>query len=537
MVKEEPEVEPKEEPAPVVKEEPKVEPKEEPAPVVKEEPEVEPKEEPAPVVKEEPEVEPKEEPAPVVKEEPKVEPKEEPAPVVKEEPKVEPKEEPAPVVKEEPKVEPKEEPAPIVKPKRNMPKANIIKREPEQVKIDRTVTFNLPKAVRPTTLFVPIIKEDKPVEETHEFEFYGSDLEIRIDESCKFKINNFSDRGIAETMEKIAKNEAFNHTLKSCLTIRNKYKLCDWAYLQMLQEFSNSFFEGNCNEATLLTGYLYCMSGYKLRFAYTNNKELILLFALQDNQLITSLPSFSIPSDGYRSYYSLKPDVKSVYICDFAFPKEQAMSLYITELPKFPADKKDFTLKFKMSRNTINYTLNKNLIDFFDKYPTPMTQHDVYSKWAYYALTPLSPEAKATAYPAIKKLIDGKSEIDAVNMIMDWIESYKYGYDSKVWGYDRAFFPDETLWYPSSDCEDHAILLARLVNDLLGLETALIYYPGHLAAAVKFNSEVRGDYLLSNGEKFTVCDPTIYYAKAGTTMSSCKNKPATLIRLNNGKKK
>ena len=598
VVKEEPKVQPKEEPAPVVKEEPKVQPKEEPAPVVKEEPKVEPKEEPAPVVKEEPKVEPKEEPAPVVKEEPKkskkeqkkdkkkekekkkkdkkdskkdndssssisiptpsvtvpstpsvpsvpkTEPKKETAPEKeqpKTEPKEEPKEEPAPVVKEEPKEEPapvvKEEPKPVVeekKPKRNAPKANIIKREPQEVKISKAITLpDMSKHVRPTP-FVPVIKEEKNTPETFGFTFYGTDIEVKIDERCKFKIASIDNNGIAEAMEKVTKNDYLPTTLSNCLDIRKEYKLCDWAYLQMLQELSNSFFGGKCNEATLLTGYLYCMSGYKMRFAYNTKKELIILFA--SDQYITSLPFVSIASDGYRSYYSLTPDQAQLYICDYAFPQEKAMSLYINEIPEFESDTKNFDMTLHTSRDKHSYKVNKNLVDFFDKYPTPMTENDTYSKWSYYALTPLSPEAKATAYPSIKKLIDGKTDIAAVNVIMDWVETYKYGYDSEVWGYDRAFFPDETLWYPMSDCEDHAILFARLVNDLLGLETALIYYPGHLAAAVKFNDEVRGDYLLHNGQKYTVCDPTYYYCKAGTTMRSCRGKQATLILLNNGKK-
>ena len=65
----------------------------------------------------------------------------------------------------------------------------------------------------------------------------------------------------------------------------------------------------------------------------------------------------------------------------------------------------------------------------------------------------------------------------------------------------------------------------------IGLKTALIYYPGHLAAAVQFNGDVAGDYIEYKGAKYTVCDPTIYYGKAGRTMRGVSNDQATIIIL------
>ncbi len=440
-------------------------------------------------------------------------------------PKAEPKKDSTTVVAEQPQKEIK----------KDVPKAKALSGgEPQQIKVNSIVSLpNLAIAVQPVP-FVPVIKQENKKPNEFNFTFYGTTLTARIDERCKFKIESINNNGIANAMEKISKNSYLTTTLSDCLNLRTDYYLCDWAYLQMLQKLSDSFFGGKCNESTLLTGYLYSMSGYKMRFAYNGNKELVLLFA--SDQFITDLPFISLASDKYRNYYTFNNKTNSqLYICDFAFPQEKAMSLYIKDTPVFEKDNQSFDLTLHTYKHEINYEVNKNLINFYDSYPTPMTENDTFSKWSYYALTPLSDEAKATAYPSIQKHIEGKSDLAAVNIIMDWIETYKYGYDSKIWGYDRAFFPDETLFYPASDCEDHAILLSRMVNDLLNLETALIYYPGHLAAAVRFNEDVTGDYVLNNGVKYTVCDPTIYYAKAGTTMRSCKGKQATLILLNNNK--
>ena len=109
---------------------------------------------------------------------------------------------------------------------------------------------------------------------------------------------------------------------------------------------------------------------------------------------------------------------------------------------------------------------------------------------------------------------------------------FVYEYDDKVWGYDRAFFSEESLYYPYCDCEDRAIMLSRWVRDLLGLETLLVYYPGHLAMAVAFDEPVAGDYIVYKNKHFTICDPTYINAPVGATMPSMDNAKATVILLN-----
>ena len=109
--------------------------------------------------------------------------------------------------------------------------------------------------------------------------------------------------------------------------------------------------------------------------------------------------------------------------------------------------------------------------------------------------------------------------------------AFVYEYDDKVWGHDRALFAEETLFYPYCDCEDRAILFSRLVRDLLGLDVLLVFYPGHLATAVAFNSPMEGDYIDFDGKRFTICDPTYIGAPIGVTMPDMDNKTAKVIAL------
>ena len=72
-------------------------------------------------------------------------------------------------------------------------------------------------------------------------------------------------------------------------------------------------------------------------------------------------------------------------------------------------------------------------------------------------------------------------------------------------------------------------MFSHLVRDLVGLDVVLVFYPGHLAAAVCFNEDVKGDYLMLGKRKFTIADPCYKRARAGSTMPGMDNKMAKII--------
>ena len=139
---------------------------------------------------------------------------------------------------------------------------------------------------------------------------------------------------------------------------------------------------------------------------------------------------------------------------------------------------------------------------------------------------------KLELYPQLKSSLRDKDLLTAANMLLNYIQiGFEYEYDDKVWGHDRAFFAEETLYYPYCDCEDRAILYSRLVRDLLGLDVVLVYYPGHMCTAVNFPYGAHGDYIMLDGKPFTVSDPTYIGAPVGATMPGMDNKGAKVILL------
>ncbi len=360
------------------------------------------------------------------------------------------------------------------------------------------------------------------------FVFFGTDMEVRLDESKRFNMGEISPGKVADLLDLLNTSD-YDNLLYDCLQLRKSHNLCDWAYLEMLQCMSEQFCGPHTNESVLLTGYLLSQSGYKIRYAMSDQT----LYLLVGSEcVIYDRCNFQI-QDCY--YYPLTDDIPdNVYLCPASMEKEQGIAPDISVQPQFVVDStspKTWTAVNKKS-DSVTVSVNKNLIDFYNTYPKFELNHNSPCRWAAYANTPMDDMVKSQLYPQIQKMIEGKGEKEAVGVLLNWIQyAFPYEFDDVMWGCDRTFFAEETLHYKACDCEDRAVLLTRLVRDLLGLKCVLVYYPGHLAAAIHFNEQVKGDSYVYDGMEYTVCDPTYVGADVGMQMPELDCDAVRLIIL------
>lgn len=373
----------------------------------------------------------------------------------------------------------------------------------------------------------PIKEQPQPRINYFKFNFFKTECVVRLDEGHRFALKDAQMNTLANTWERLAGNE-YNNVIRDCLELRIRHRLCDWAYLLMLQELSDSFLGKGSNESALFCAYLYCQSGYQMRLGL-GNKRLYLLVA--SKHLIYESGYWEI--DG-MFYYPFNCQEHSLEICGASFPNEQPLSLLINESPLLeekPTESRILQSEY-IPEVRANVTSDESLINFFATYPASMLDDNFCTRWSFYANAPMSERIKKQLYPSLQKAIIGKSQYEAANILLNFVQTaFVYEYDDKVWGKDRAFFAEESLYYPYCDCEDRSILFSRLIRDLLDLNVVLVYYPGHLATAVHFSTEVPGDYLKLNGKRFTVCDPTYIGAPVGATMPDMNNVEAKVILL------
>ena len=372
----------------------------------------------------------------------------------------------------------------------------------------------------------PIKEQQSPEAKYVSLTLYGTNLKVRFNENQRFSLKSCNNSDIADAWELLSGSD-YNNTIRDCLEIRIKRQLCDWAYLNFIREFTVCCF-GNTNEATLFMAYIYCQSGYQMRMGVSNNR-LVMLYSSEHS--IFEKPYYEL---GGKRYYMYMSDERRLRICDVAFPNEKPMSLLIPKDQLF--DYSASPQRILMSRDYPNLSIqscvNKNAMEFYNSYPSSMLHNNVVSRWSMYANMPLPEHLKNGLLPILQEKINGLSQLDAMQRLLNLVQTaFDYEYDDKVWGNDRAFFPEETLFYPYCDCEDRSIFLSRIVRDLLGLKCILVFYPGHLAMAVHFTEDVKGDYIMLNGLKFVVCDPTYIGAPVGKTMPDMNNQTAQVILL------
>ena len=121
------------------------------------------------------------------------------------------------------------------------------------------------------------------------------------------------------------------------------------------------------------------------------------------------------------NYYPLENDVQKMEVCDFAFPKEQALSLYIpqNQLFTYQPTPMRILISDRYKDMSLSIQVNKNLIDFYNTYPSSEINGNFMTRWAMYANTPMEREIQNQLYPILRENISGLSEHDAVNKVLN----------------------------------------------------------------------------------------------------------------------
>lgn len=407
-----------------------------------------------------------------------------------------------------------EPPKPVVKDPKQIP-------APDSLPLGKIIPSSQP--VQLPQPVVPIPDVVVPVHPSFSFDFYGTRCNLALEEAHRFVLKGVDENKVADAWQILSKDR-FLPVVAGCLAWRDKLRLCDWGYVRFVEHMTAAFFgKEQQNEAQLLQMFLLTQSGYKVRIARTGERLVVLLPSKDE------IYEYSYLNLKGEKYYVVDPSLRqcSFHVFEREFPGEQFFSLQIPFHPLLdvdPSEPRRLTSR-RYPALSVEVTVNRNLIAFYDDFPQS-------NAWDMYVQASLDDKVKDMLYPALRQAIAGKSKPEAANILINFVQTaFEYQTDQKQFGGERAFFPDETLYYPYSDCEDRAILYAVLARELLNLEVVLLHYPKHLATAVCFDEEVPGDYFMLDGRKYLVCDPTYINADIGEAMPQYKQTQAQVIRL------
>ena len=369
-----------------------------------------------------------------------------------------------------------------------------------------------------------IVKKPKPIIAINEnkisFDFYGEKISLNYDKTILFNLQKIDNKAISSAWQKLgkAKTKKLNSQINEYISFLN---LNDWAKYLFIQKAGDKIYK-NRNKANIFTWYILAKMGYDIKVGY--NKKAVHLLSSMDHKLY-QVPFFTIDK---KTYYLLAKNTKNVgslYTYKGNYPKADAKLSFEVKKPlKLDSDIKNKKLSFSFSNKayTINAKYSKNLVEFYNTLPQ--------SDYRVYFDSQNSAQINNSILKELSKYMKGMSELEAVNFLLRFTQkSFEYKTDGDQFSREKVMFPDETVFFPYSDCEDRSIMFATLVKNLLGLKVVGLKFPNHLATAVALSSNVSGDSFKYKGKLFTVTDPTYINANAGMTMPQYKNSDFTVI--------
>jgi hypothetical protein len=401
------------------------------------------------------------------------------------------------------------------------------KPEPEKIPVVRESQPPAPKPSEEKPQPKPIEPQlDKDVSPpTVQAIFFGTPITLNRFTQSVQPLAGVSEKEVAAYWMALSKLKQEEWTTE-ILRIKADFKLNDWGmYLLINKLFETYFPNGTENEQVIFNVFTLNQLGYRAKIGKTHN-ELVPLLAFQN--AVYNMPFFVYGNENNVKYSVLslnRKNLSSIQTCSMEYAgvnKNLEISLTTNpDLAIYP-----LTKSLNDKQNNYNLQCNNNRVDFCATYPCV--------DFAVYAEAPLDELLMKSVESQMAPHIKNKSQEEAVNFLLHFVQyAFDYKTDQEQFGYEKWNFAEETITSAYSDCEDRAILFAQLVRRLLKMPVILVNYPNiHLATAVKFNNpNTTGDYIMVDGQKYLLCDPTYMGATLGMGMPELRSVAVEIIKF------
>ena len=314
----------------------------------------------------------------------------------------------------------------------------------------------------------------------------------------------------------------------------NKLNLDDWGKAILTYQFiqhqhklaGNSY--DNRSQLALYTWYYLVKQGMNVRIAYDDTQIYLLL---NSNMPLYAQKYFSFGGDKYYFVDFSGNDIPSLNKV-YTYQKQHAsgtspLQIDLSKMPTLTHSDVTRTLSFSYNEQEFEIDVNyhKDYIKFLDQYPQLEVKH--------YFSTQLSEQTKQSVLQPLAKIIEGRSEQEALNILLRFVQKgLAYQTDDQQFNKENFMFATEALHYPYADCEDRSVLFSYLVTNLLSNKIIGVLYKGHIATAIKLETPINGASYDVNGDKFYIADPTYIGADLGDVMPGYERQSPRLITVN-----
>lgn len=406
---------------------------------------------------------------------------------------------------------------------------NPLPKDPDKPVVKPTENAVLPLHAEPeesVTYLTPLPLHEKldslPADMRKELVFYEQTLSLPFRNTYAVSLEGTNETAVANAWDR-ASDVDYAPLLQALQIYKTRLRLNDWGCVLLVRQAVETIYgEKKGNRVVFLTTYLLNQLGKSARLGRVNS-HLVLL--LEIKELVYALPQLNSNGRTFTLFSDQPlPASLQLYTYQKSFPRaNQSLSLHIPDMPAIGKTLLTHNLPNRWQDTTISVEVNQAWIDYLAT--LPQTDFRVYLESA------TSPQMEKLIRQ-LQTYIAGLEEREAVSLLLDFVQNaFAYQSDTRQFGQEKVFFPDEMLYYPYNDCEDRAIFFCRLTSRLLSLKVALVSYPNHIAAAVCFRTPVEGaTTYLSGKDRYTLCDPTYIHAGIGECMPQFAGLQPKLIK-------
>ena len=351
--------------------------------------------------------------------------------------------------------------------------------------------------------------------------YYGTTYQFTYNlDDCRLKSTDTND--IADAWEAFS-TPSMNQLTADLLSVKLEHRFNDWAFFRLVEETANRIPQLKSSDMRVLFRHFVLFKcGYKLRMGLIDD-SLILLVPFYEQ--IICRPYLAVGDEQYYLFTDYANKVSgAVYTVPLSDKQEGRLFSLRFQEDIHLMDQSTLITKSYREKEYVAH-VNMNRIDFFKDYP----QCD----FQVLAEAPVDPIFEQELFEQLEFQINGLLPVEKLRWLLHFTQSaFQYATDFAQFGEEDYLVPEETFFYPKSDCEDRAIFFSWLVRRILGFEVALLHYDGHLATGVCFEGEIKGSYILSGGKQYLLCDPTYIGADIGQCMPRYENEKPVVIKLN-----
>ncbi|OYP43007.1 hypothetical protein [Prevotella sp. P4-119] len=439
-----------------------------------------------------------------------------------------------------PKPQPKPTPKPtVIVAKQNTPTiigGNTPKAEPAKPQATPVKPQPVAPKAEPTTpakpQATPVKPQPKPkakpaMQSSLQKEFYPSvainycNTKLYIDASMKGVINITSSQecAVADGYEALCRSN-YKPLIANCQQAQKDFRLNDWGVFLFVKTAAEALCNDE-NSCIVMQQFLLNELGYRAKMARRGDRNQLLLFVATDC-MVYGHPYFT--KEGLNYYNINGTEACTFYMCNQDSKKAKTpVAMRLNNVPALNSGVVSRQRTNKAGNVSVSVNVSKSLMDFYAS--MPQCDYGVYAK------APVAGSLAQEVLGTLRPLVQGKSEVDAANLLLNFVQTgFKYATDEEQFGFEKPFFVEELFYYPACDCEDRSVLFGWLVRELLGLDVVYLDYPNHIATAVQFKGDVKGDFLTVDGKRYTVCDPTYIGASIGMTMPNLRSAGVSILR-------